>query len=228
MITEKITSGQRKQLVRVLEDAVDALGLTKDQVDEILKVGNLVQADLKVSLNKHSIADKRYGPAIKEFEIIVPLDYNHDTQVDVFAKKVKKEKTTYYFNNDLTSKHFANASTKLVPGKTYKVKIFPILKRVTSEDNMAFLAKQNAIFVGDHGLTLVCEQKKEELPKGKYTVSFDKKESLWKDTDGNHRVPNVYANSGGGFRFDLGYFEHGWVDSSCLLCFCDLPVSEQA
>ena len=52
-MTEKITSnlpmtkGQRKQLPRVLEDGVDALGLSKDELDEILKVGNLVQDDLK-------------------------------------------------------------------------------------------------------------------------------------------------------------------------------------
>ncbi|MFA6325232.1 MAG: hypothetical protein WCX46_03335, partial [Candidatus Paceibacterota bacterium] len=178
---------------------IRALGLSKEEAQEIIKAGGIMQSEVKPILQKLAIADKRYGPAIKEFEIIVPVDYDHSKQIDVFAKKTKKETTTYYFNDDITSKHFANASTKLVPGKTYKVKIFPILARVTSEDNMAFLAKQNAILAGDHGLTLVYEQKKEELPKDKYTVSFDKKESLWKDADGRRRVPVVYASSGGGF-----------------------------
>ena len=198
MITEKITSGQKKQLMRVLEDGVDSLDLTKDQVDEILKVGNLVQVDLKFTLKKHSIADKQYGVPI-EFEITVPLDYDHNTQIDSSIKKAKKEKTTYYTNDNLTSENFANATNKLVPGKTYKVKIFPILQNVTSEDNMLFLAKQNVILTGGQGVTLVYDLAKEKLPKGKWTVSFDEKEKLWKGSDGGHRVPGVYAHSDGDF-----------------------------
>ena len=46
MITEMITSGQKKQLLRVLEDGLDQQELTKVQADQILKVGNLVQVDI--------------------------------------------------------------------------------------------------------------------------------------------------------------------------------------
>ena len=222
MITEMITSGQRKQLLRVLEDAVDSATLTKEQADEILKSGNMVHIDVKSSLAKHAIADKSFGPAVKEFEFTVPSDYTHDTQLDTFAKKTKKLKTTYYFNDDLNSKNFANATNKLVPGKTYKVKIFPILATVTSEDCMLFLKKQNAILVGGQGITVLQDQKPDEFPIGKWTISFDEKETLWKDAGGRHRVPGVNRISDGVWVFYLGDFERAWGDGHALLCFCDM------
>ena len=40
--------------------------------------------------------------------------------------------------------------------------------------------------------------------------------------DGNHRVPNVNANSDGDFNFNLGNFENPWNDDNVLLCFCNL------
>jgi hypothetical protein len=40
-------------------------------------------------------------------------------------------------------------------------------------------------------------------------------------SDGNHRVPNVNANSDGDFKFNLGNFENDWNAENVLLCFCD-------
>ena len=40
-------------------------------------------------------------------------------------------------------------------------------------------------------------------------------------SDGNHRVPNVNANSDGDFKFNLGNFENDWDADNVLLCFCD-------
>ena len=39
--------------------------------------------------------------------------------------------------------------------------------------------------------------------------------------DGNHRVPNVNANSDGDFNFNLGNFENEWNDDNAFLCFCN-------
>ncbi|MEI8223799.1 MAG: hypothetical protein WCG20_01610 [bacterium] len=166
--------------------------------------------------------DERFGPAIVEFELTVPTDYNHDTQIDTSGAKARKEKTTYYYNDDLTSKNFAKATNKLVPGKTYKVKIFPILSTVTSEDCMALLRKQKAILVGGQGATLVYDLAKDKLPKGKWTASFDEKDALWKDADGDRRVPYVHAFTDGGFKFNLGNFGLVWHSVNCVLCFCEL------
>lgn len=227
MITEKITSGQKKQILRVLEDGLDAGDLTKEMADEILKVGNLLQADLKVILAKYSIADKRFGPAIKEFEITVPTDYNHGHQIDQFAKKTKNLETTHYFNNALTSENFAKATTKLEPGKTYKVKIIPITSGTPSSgDCMNRCRKEKGFigFVGGQGLTLAQELKKEEFPVGKWTVSFDEEKALWQDSVGYRWVPRVSAYTVGDFGFHLGDFGDDWSSGFCVLCFCDISA----
>lgn len=219
--SEKMTPGQKKQLMRVLEDAVDSGNYTKDQMDEILKVGNLVQADLKTSMSKHSIADKRFGAPIIEFDLTVPMNYVHETQIDTSMSKTKNKKTTHCQNTDLNSKNFANATTRLVPGKTYSVKIFPILSKVTSIDCMTFLQKQNCILTGGQGVTLAYDLAKDKLPKNKWTVSFDAVKALWKDFGGFHRVPHVDADSDGDFHFGLGFFVDYWDAGGVLLCFCD-------
>ena len=220
-MTEKITSNQENRLSDLFRDAVRALGFSKDEAQEIIENGNLLQSEVKPILQKLAIADKRFGPAIREFEITILPDYDHPTQIDSSIKKARKEKTTYFINSDFTSKNFANATNKLEPGKTYKVKLFPILSQVSSEDCINFLAKQNAILVGGQGVTLVYDVAKDQLPKGKWTVSFDEKKALWKDADGDHGVPFVGAYSGGDFRFSLGCFGRPWYDHGVILCFCD-------
>ncbi|QQS60110.1 hypothetical protein IPN41_03200 [Candidatus Falkowbacteria bacterium] len=165
------------------------------------------------------VIDRRFGGAMTEFKFTVPSDYNHEEQLKAFGKKYKKE--FYFYNSDITDKNFAKVSNKLIPGKTYTVKIFPILQNVSSEDCMTFLKKQNAIFVGAQGISLLRDVDKEKFPIGKWTVSFDEKENLWKDADGGHGVPLVGRGSGGVWRFDLGYFGFQWGSVDCLVCFCD-------
>ena len=224
MITEMITSGQKKQLLRVLEDGLDQQELTKAQADQILKVGNLGQGDLRKSLQKHSIVDKRFGANLLDpkHTFTVPADYNHDTQVDVFGKKTRKLKSTYYYNDELTSKNFANATNKLESGKTYAIKMFPISETVKSEDCLAFLASNNATLVGAQGLTALQNDQPDIFPTGKYTVSFDEKDALWKDANGYHGLPFVNRDSDGDRGFNLGYFEISRGSGSVLVCFCDL------
>lgn len=221
-MTEKITSNQENRLCDLFREGLRTLGFTKDEAQGIIKAGGKMQERFKPILRKLAMVDQRFGLAVKEFEFTVPGDYKHDTQLDTFAKKTKKLKTTYYFNSDLTSNNFAKATNKLEPGKTYKVKIFPVLATTTSEDCMSFLAKQSAILVGGQGVTLLQDQKVDEFPVGKYTVSFDQKDTLWTDSDGRHRVPNVYRHLDGDWEFRLGNFELDWFDDFCLLCFCDL------
>ena len=183
----------------------------------------LISGTHEIKVKEKSLdVEKKFGPAIKEFEFTVPADYKHDSQLDTFAKKTKKLKTTHYFNDALTSANFAKATNKLEPGKTYKVKIFLILATVTSEDCMTFLGKHNAILVGGQGITLLQDQKADKFPVGKYTVSFDQKDALWTDSDGYRRLPDVNRDSGGDWKFRLGFFEGDWSDDRCLLCFCDL------
>jgi hypothetical protein len=156
---------------------------------------------------------------LKEFSLRVPGNFVHETYLDTFAKNHRHE-FAYGYNDNLTSENFKNASVKLVPGKTYKVKIFDINERVTSDECLAQYRAVNAILAGTNGVALVYERKRKKLPKGKWSVSFDRKEAL-PVVDGYRRVPCVDAHSDGDFKFDLGRFEGTWHPDHCLLCFCD-------
>ena len=156
---------------------------------------------------------------VNTFEIVVPEGYDHFKRLDSFGTEHRE--AFFYYNDAITDKGYAKATTKLEPGRKLKVKVFQIKKTVTSEDCLAHLRSQKAILVGAHGASLAFEQKKEELPFNRWSASFDKKNALWKDADGHHRVPLVRRHWGSDFRFDLGDFEDDWHDGYCLLCFCD-------
>ena len=80
----------------------------------------------------------------------------------------------------------------------------------------------HAVLCGAQGASLVWEQKRNKLPKGKWYCSFDEKERL-PSVVGYYGVPRVYVRSDGDFRFDLGFFERVWDDGDVLLCFRDKP-----
>jgi hypothetical protein len=224
------TEGQEKQLKRVIEDTFERarkkVVLDKDAIQRLLANGDKLQDDVVASLVKHSASDDRFG-LLASFKLTVPKGYDHGTQLATFASFAKdKPEKFYYYNDNITDKNFAKVTNKLIPGKTYGVKIFGIKKGkvVSSPDCMAFLASQRAILVGAQGVSLTRQLKKEEFPVGKWTVSFDEKDALWADDVGSHRVPRVRRDSDGAWGFDLGYFGGGWRVDYCLLCFCDLSA----
>lgn len=146
-----------------------------------------------------------------------------DNYVAVKELASLNRKDFYYFNPDATDKNFSNPSRVLKPGDKLRVRIFKqtVPGSTTSVERMEFLKKQNAVFTGAQGASLVYKQKRTELPKGYVYCSFDEKDCLWEGSDGNHRVPYVGANSGGGFEFDLCDFGSAWRTDDCLVCFCD-------
>lgn len=160
--------------------------------------------------------EKQRFTLLKEFRLTVPTGYDHAKQLSTL-----KSKEFYSFNDAITDKNFRNASQTLTPGKTYKVKIFRIGSRVTSEQCLALYDREKGFLTGAQGLSMVYQLKRDELPKGKWTVSFDKKEALWRNFGGGHGVPGVDAVADGGFRFGLGCFEGGWDSDRCVVLFCD-------
>lgn len=161
---------------------------------------------------------------LKSFDVTVPEGYDHATRLDTFraAHQSEENKEFYFYNDAITDANYAGkATTKLTAGRQFTVKVFGITERVTSEDCLAKLRSEKAVLVGAHGASLAYEQKKDELPKGKWSVSFDEKKALWRDSDGDRGVPSVRAYSGGDFRFDLGRWEGDWGSGNVLLCFCD-------
>lgn len=161
--------------------------------------------------------------------ITVPDDYDHATALAKFGKKNRKK--FYYYNEAITDPNFPNPTRILKPGDKLRVRAFKqvVGGSTTSEERMAFLATQKAVHVGAQGASLVWDQKRDQLPKGKWYCSFDEKERLWQDAVGDHGVPSVFAYSDGVFRFDIGDFEDVWRVDDAFLCFCDLePESSVA
>ncbi len=171
---------------------------------------------------------EKFGLFVDLGIITVPKDYDHASRLKTFRKEHFGE--FYYYNDDISDKHFPKPSRILKPGDKLHVRVFKQIVRgtTTSEERMAFLATQKAVHTGAQGVSLVWEQKRDQLPKDKWYCSFDEKEVLWKDAGGYHRVPFVYRYSDGDFGFDLGSFEDGWGGNDCLLCFCDMDESSGA
>ena len=161
-------------------------------------------------------ADPRFT-VLSSFELTVPKKYGHDKQLATFAENSRSKFA--YWNDDTTDAHFARTSNKLVPGKKYVVDVIGINQLVTSEECLGYLQARKAILVGAQGISLVWQLKKDKFPIGKWMASFDVKDVLWKDTDGNHRVPCVLRFSDGDWGFRLALFVNDWNDGNCLLCF---------
>src|SRR3989344_401881 len=153
--------------------------------------------------------------------ITVPDDYDHTTRLTLFGEKNREK--FYYYNDGITDEHFPNPTRILKPGDKLHVRAFKqiVSGATTSEERLAFLTTQKAVRTGAQGASLVWEQKRDQLPKGFWYASFDEKNRLWKDADGDRRVPFVRAYSDGDFCFFLGYFGHGWYDFYAFLCFCE-------
>lgn len=172
----------------------------------------------------------KFGLLVDLGTIVVPADYDHATCLVSFEKRHQggKKKSFAYYNENRNDTNFRNPSRILKPGDKLWVRAFQqvVGGTTTSEERMKFLATQNAIHTGAQGLTVVFDQKHDQLPKGKWYSSFDEKDRLWRDSDRYHRVPRFDARSDGDFTWDLGCFERVWSDSYAFLCFCDLPKSE--
>ena len=176
---------------------------------------------LAVLIGKHSQIDDHFEE-IGSFEVTVPANYDHTTCLDTFGKEHRKE--FYHYNKNLTDKNFSKATTKLTPGRKFKVKVFQIKEQVSSDDCLVYLKSQKAVLVGAQGASLAYEQANNKFSVSRWSISFDEKQAL-PSVDGYHRVPSLYRASFGDFKFDLVYFGRDWYDDFCLLCFCDLEKS---
>ena len=171
--------------------------------------------------NQDEFVNPRF-PLLTTFQITIPEDYVHETQLAAFAKENREK--FYSYNYGITDANYARVTNKLTPGKTYETKIFKITKRVTSEDCLAFLKTQKAILVDAQGISVVWRQAKEQFPKGKWTVSFDENDARWRDADDDRRVPSMVRDLDGDWLFALGCFESDWADDDCVLCLRDLSA----
>lgn len=202
---------------------VDAAKLAGLQVDLLQKVrlGQITLEHIeafnmltKAERDKYLASSKFF--CLDTFVLTVPEGYKHETQLSTL-----KRKEFSYFNDAVTDANFVGATSKLVPGKTYTVKIFGIRRTVSSEECLDLYRKQQALLTGAQGIALAYQQARKEFPVGKWLASFDEEQALWEDADGCRRVPCVYRFTDGDFEFYLGYFALDCFDGYCLLLFCD-------
>ena len=210
------------ELVGCFADVLREQNFSKEEVEAIIKAKDMLRQQIKLVLQTLAMVGERFGPAILDFPFTVLTDYEYDTQFGVFAKKAKRLNTIHHFDDNLNSENFAKVTTRLTPGKTYRVRMFLILSRVSSEDCLTFLKQQGALFVGVQGLALLWDNKANNFPVGRRVVSLDEKDTLWKDFNSHHRTPHVLCFSDGDAEFGLGFFENDLKEDQCLLCVSEL------
>lgn len=129
----------------------------------------------------------------------------------------------HHIDEALTSKNFACATGRLEAGKTYRVKIFHVLKAAGGKDCIKFLKKQQGVILtGAQGLTVVADLKYEELLPFQTVSSFDEEESLWINSEGKSMVPYMYQGGDDDREFNLCTFNHERDDDDYVLCFCEI------
>lgn len=219
-MTEKITSGQENRLCDLFRDAIRAMGLSKDEAQDFIQKGGLLQSAMKETLRKFETVDKLFEPFINLGTLVVPSDYVNSDQLGNFNKKYRHKFLNY--NDAMTDQNFNNPSYVLKPGDKLQVNVFKqtVPRTTTSEERMSFLSLQKSVvFLGAQGATLVWEQKRKNLIKGYYYCSFDHRENLWISKEGgNSWFPrlDVYDDA---YEFHLNDFEVDLYEDYCLLCF---------
>jgi hypothetical protein len=119
----------------------------------------------------------------KVFKLTVPIGYNHERQIGDFCREVKGRPSTYSYDDNLS--HFDKATHHLKPGKTYRVAIFPVQRRVSCQETIEFLHQCGAVLVGAQGLTLAQSLRPDQFFWGSeresIVVSLDEEDALWND-----------------------------------------------
>lgn len=220
----------------------DAAKLAGLQIDTLSKVragqitleqwerfNNLSPKDREARFGKVEKPELIFLPIPEKFALLadlgkikVPADFDHALYLAKFCKK-NYHKFEYY-SDGINDTNFSNPSRILKPGDKLHVRAFQQIVggSTTTEERMDFCRKQPGnIFTGAQGASLVFEQKRNQLPKGKYYVSFDEEDCL-PVIDNFHRVLSLSAFLGGAlFNFSLVMFERVWDVDCVFFCFCD-------
>ncbi len=155
--------------------------------------------------------------------ITVPDDYVHETWLDTYRKY--NQNKFHCYNTEITDKNFPNPTRVLSPGDRLRVQVFQQVASgtTTSEERLIFLYIQKAIHTGAQGVSLVFDQKRDQLPEGiSDLLSFDEKDRLWANYYGHHMIPCVLCYPDSNFWFTLTRFDSVLGDKDAFLCFTEV------
>jgi hypothetical protein len=101
------------------------------------------------------------------------LDYDPLIQID--GTRQKNGKNFVAFSKQITDYNCRYTSNMLIPGKTYNLKAYAVLKKIYGPRCLSFLIYKKSLLIGAQGLSLVWELKKELFPTGLNIVAFDQR-----------------------------------------------------
>ena len=131
LTTSTVTSRDPKGLkfMQNCEAAYNKAGLGEDQAQQ-LNEDKEFWKQMTFLIDKHSQTDDQFE-LVGTFEVTVPEGYDHATRLTAFGKEHRKE--FYYYNKAITDTNYANATTKLVPGRKFQVKVFQVKGTVADQ-----------------------------------------------------------------------------------------------
>lgn len=197
-------------------------GFTSSQLFALAKNKKMMEDIRQVVVGEAFITLKEKFALLFDLGVVtIPRDYNHSTQLASFRKKYLG---SVDFDYDLTDENFQNPSRVLKPGDKFHVRVFKQIKpSITStEERMAFLDKQNAVYLGAQGVSIVFEQRQGGLPAGYRYYSFDRKSRLYKRPWGTCELPYIGISNHSHPRFSFTKFEEYRYEEDVLLCFCEV------
>ncbi|MFA5934124.1 MAG: hypothetical protein WC795_02805 [Candidatus Paceibacterota bacterium] len=112
-------------------------------------------------------------------------------------------------------------SMSFTTGDKKKIKVFRFKQQLSSQKCVDFIKSQNAILPNVYGLAIAEMSVGSQLPKDKYMLGFDNRDSLSVSSGGSHGVPRLYLYSDGSVCRDRDSWGGGWGVVCCLVLFCD-------
>jgi hypothetical protein len=206
-MTEQMTPEQEQQLKNVFNTAIDSMNLSTTEADGIIKNNQTLFSGVQKILQELVEFNTFFGPAVCEFEIKLPTDHT-DTKLRV--PPLKRSGIGHAHTVPEIPQH------TLESGKTYRVKLFPILNDVTNENCVKFHRTQSGIFVGMEGLVLVHNLNREALPADRFIVSLEEHMP-----EQFNQVSYMFTSSNTAFKFAYGSPEADWCKGCYLLCLCE-------
>ena len=171
--------------------------------------------------------DDKFNPLMELGDVVAPDDYDSTAPLTWFVKR-NREKLEHLFDENLSDAHFPSPSRVLKPGNQLRVFVVgPIHPGpTTTEEYLDFLAarkKAKIVHVGVPGLMLIYEQMEHKLPRGFRYISLDARERLWKNPDGRHMAPHLFAQSDGDTSIGLKPLEMT-LYNDLFLYFCEVAL----
>jgi len=168
-------------------------------------------------MNRPTIPSVKFTLLIDLGIIMVPDIYVHENWLTTFGRQ--NGNRFNYYSIGITDKGFPNPTRILRPGDKLYVRVIRQIggRPTTSEERIAFLATQKAIHTGAQGASLVFDQKRDKLLRGKWYASFDEEDRLI--VDAGSGVPCIGCSLSGNFDFHHFKFKTAWKGDDVFFCF---------